>query len=55
MQGMERIDLTANRSVFEQQKGEAREIILKAQQEWIEFEEATGKGKRDKEGRTGPK
>ncbi|XP_027118501.1 uncharacterized protein [Coffea arabica] len=50
--GKERINLTANilwqiwkvrnRTHFEQKKGEAREIIGKAQQEWAEYEEVTG-------------
>ena len=50
-QGMEQINLTTNilwlilearnKFVFEQQNGEARDIVMKAQQEWIQFEEAT--------------
>ena len=61
--GKERINLIVNilwqiwkarnRTRFEQQKGEAREIIGKAQQEWVEYDEVTGKQKKENEGEVG--
>ena len=57
---MEQISLNANilwqlwkarnKSVFEQQRGETRDIVLRAQQEWIEFEEAMQQETKMKQG-----
>ncbi|XP_071902573.1 uncharacterized protein [Coffea arabica] len=61
--GKERICLTANilwqiwksrnKAQFENEKGEARKIIGKAQQEWTEYEEVIGRERKDREGGIG--
>lgn len=58
-QGLERTILTANilwqlwkarnKAVFDHQSGEAREIVQRAQQEWMEFDEATEQEKKRKQ------